>query len=175
MRLAEDLFLLFKSVACGAFPPFFDIVAQNIPYHSTKLFVICTIPSLVNFRDLAKPLSACSIKRLSNLFCNFRISLQFSYQFAIFILSLASKCRSLVFFIFFTSHIAGHQFNSRKSAPSPAGTYRLRGGEYKDPITPPCGILLCHKPPSYVLYKGTYVSYDYRTNVLLARLTKVRC
>ncbi len=30
MRLAEDLFLLSR----GAFPPFFDIIAQNIPYHS---------------------------------------------------------------------------------------------------------------------------------------------
>jgi hypothetical protein len=58
MRLAEDLFLLFKSVARGAFPSFFDIIAQNIPYHiSTKLFVIRTIPSLVHYRDLVKPLS----------------------------------------------------------------------------------------------------------------------
>jgi hypothetical protein len=32
----------------------------------------------------------------------------------------------------------------------------------------------CRKPPSYVPYKGTYVPYDCRTNVLLARLTKVR-
>ena len=33
MRLAEDyFFVLFKSVACGAFPPFLDIIAQNIPY-----------------------------------------------------------------------------------------------------------------------------------------------
>ncbi len=59
MRLAEDLFLLFKSVARGAFPPFFDIIAQNIPYHSTKLFVIRTIPSLVHYCDLVNPLLAC--------------------------------------------------------------------------------------------------------------------
>jgi hypothetical protein len=37
-RLVEDLFLLYnvpysKSVAPGAFPPFLDIIAQNIPYH----------------------------------------------------------------------------------------------------------------------------------------------
>jgi hypothetical protein len=63
MRLAEDLFLLFESVARGAFPPFFDIIAQNIPYHSTKLFVIGTIPSLVHYRDLVKPLSACCIEK----------------------------------------------------------------------------------------------------------------
>jgi hypothetical protein len=67
MRLAEDLFLLFKSVARGAFSPFFDIIAQNIPYHSTKLFVIRTIPSLVHYRDLVKPLSACIHKKDFNL------------------------------------------------------------------------------------------------------------
>ena len=33
MRLAEVfLFLLFKSVARGAFPPFFDIIARKVPY-----------------------------------------------------------------------------------------------------------------------------------------------
>ena len=32
MRLAEDLFLLFKSVARGASPPFFDIIAQKVTY-----------------------------------------------------------------------------------------------------------------------------------------------
>ncbi len=32
----------------------------------------------------------------------------------------------------------------------------------------------CCEPPSYVPYKGTYVPYNYHTNVLLARLTKVR-
>jgi len=30
-RLAEDLFL-YKSIAHGVFPPFLEIVAQNIPY-----------------------------------------------------------------------------------------------------------------------------------------------
>jgi hypothetical protein len=58
------------------------------------------------------------------------------------VLSLASKCRCLFFFNFFTTQMAGHPFNSRKSAPPPAATYHLRGGEYKDPITPPCGTLL---------------------------------
>ena len=32
MRLAEDLFLLFKSVARGAFPALFDMIVQKIPY-----------------------------------------------------------------------------------------------------------------------------------------------
>jgi len=35
MRLVEDLFLHFKSVAHGAFPPFFDNIAQKIPIFST--------------------------------------------------------------------------------------------------------------------------------------------
>ncbi len=40
MRFAEDyFFLLFKSVARRAFPPFVDIIAQNIPYRVLKLFV----------------------------------------------------------------------------------------------------------------------------------------
>jgi hypothetical protein len=69
MRLAEDLFLLFKSIARGAFLPFFDIIAQNIPYHSTKLFVIRTIPSLVHYCDLAKPLSACQLVKDTKLLC----------------------------------------------------------------------------------------------------------
>jgi hypothetical protein len=47
-----------------------------------------------------------------------------------------------VFFNFFTTHIAGCQFDSRKFPPPLAATYCLRGGEYKDPITSPCGILL---------------------------------
>ncbi len=67
MRLAEDLFLLFKSVVRGAFPPFFNIIAQNIPYHSNKLFVIRTKPSLVHYRDLAKPLSACSSIKMKKM------------------------------------------------------------------------------------------------------------
>ncbi len=36
-------------------------------------------------------------------------------------------------------------------------------------------VMSCRKPSSYVPYKGTYVPYNYRTNVLLACLTKVRC
>jgi hypothetical protein len=40
MRFAEDyFFLLFKSIARRAFPPFLDIIAQNIPYCVLKLFV----------------------------------------------------------------------------------------------------------------------------------------
>ncbi len=64
----------------------------------------------------------------------------------VFFFQLITPCKQVpppvFFFNFFTTHIAGHQFNSRKSAPPPAANYRLRGGEYKDPITPPCGILL---------------------------------
>ena len=58
MRLAEDyFFLLFNSVAHGAFPPFENIIAQNSPYRVlSKLFVV---PSLVHNRNLVKPLSAC--------------------------------------------------------------------------------------------------------------------
>jgi hypothetical protein len=63
MGLAEDLFLLYKSVARGAIPLFFDIIAQNIPYQITKLFLIRTIPLLVHYCDLAKPLLACYLKR----------------------------------------------------------------------------------------------------------------
>jgi hypothetical protein len=55
---------------------------------------------------------------------------------------LQASAAACFFSIFFTTHIAGCRFNSRKSAPPPAATYRLRGGEYKDPITPPCAILL---------------------------------
>jgi hypothetical protein len=55
---------------------------------------------------------------------------------------LQASAAAWFFLNFFTTHIAGHQFNSRKSALPPAVTYCLRGGEYKDPITPPCGILL---------------------------------
>jgi len=55
---------------------------------------------------------------------------------------LQASAAACFFFNFFTTHIAGHQFNSRKSTPPPATTYRLRGGDYKDLITPPCGILL---------------------------------
>ena len=51
-RLAEDLFLLYnvpysKSVARGAFLPFLDIIALNIPYcESTILYVV---PLLVQY------------------------------------------------------------------------------------------------------------------------------
>ncbi len=65
------------------------------------------------------------------------------------------ECRRLIFFfIFFTTHIACCRFDSRKSAPPLGANYCLRGGEYMDPITPPCGILLM--PSADILFPATW-------------------
>ncbi len=51
-------------------------------------------------------------------------------------------CPHLSATTYYFFHCASCGFNSRKTTPPLAVSYRLRGGEYKDPIASPCGILL---------------------------------
>jgi hypothetical protein len=52
------------------------------------------------------------------------------------------ECTANFFPLFFTTHSASRRFNSRNTTLPLAASYQLRGGDYKDPTTSPCGILL---------------------------------
>jgi hypothetical protein len=79
---------------------------------------------------------------------------------------LQASVAACFFFNFFHNRIAGHQFNSRKSTLPPAATYCLRGGEYKNPFTPPCGILLRLSADTlFLLVDGDFVGNGLRYHV----------
>jgi hypothetical protein len=61
---------------------------------------------------------------------------------AVFITYATRVLPPFSFSIFFTTHSTSPQFNSRNTAPPLSATYCLRGGQYKDSITSPGGILI---------------------------------